>query len=139
MNLVLDNSVTMRWCFGDGMPEDLEYAGRVLDALSEGTAHVPPLWHLEVANVLVRAEHHGHVNPSHSDAFLALLQKLDVITDAESTQHVITDVLALARAQNLTAYDAAYLELAKRKQLPLATLDAHLRQACTSAGVTVFV
>lgn len=139
MNLVLDNAVTMRWCFGGGMREDLEYAGRVLGALSEGTAHVPPLWHLEVANVLVRAEHHGRVDPPHSDAFLALLQKLDVITDAESMQHVLTDVLSLARAQNLTAYDAAYLKLARRKQLPLATLDARLRQACTAAGVTVFV
>lgn len=138
MSLVLDNSVTVRWCFGDGMRADLEYAGQVLVALAEDAALVPPLWHLEVANVLVRAEHHGHVDTSHSQAFLKLLQKLDVVTDAQSTEHTLTDVLAVARAQNLTAYDAAYLELAMRKQLPLATLDANLRQACARAGVVVF-
>ncbi len=59
MSFVLDNSVTMRWFFGDGKPQELAYAGKILDAMKKSNAHVPATWGLEVANVITRAEAKG--------------------------------------------------------------------------------
>ncbi|MEO9079195.1 MAG: type II toxin-antitoxin system VapC family toxin [Rhodanobacter sp.] len=136
--MVLDNSVVMRWCFGDGKPADLAYAGKVLDALAADSALVPVIWGLEVANVLSRAEHHALIDAAHSASFLTMLQKLRIVTDAAGTEHALTDTLHLARQHLLTAYDAAYLELALRERLPLATLDVGLRKAAKQAAVKLF-
>ena len=138
MSLVLDNSVTMRWFFGDGMPADRAYAAAVAHALRQDSALVPTIWSLEVANVLCRAEARGLVNQDRSDEFLRLLRAMRISSDPETARHALGDTLTLARAHALSAYDAAYLELALRQQLPLATLDVALRQACGRAGVTVF-
>jgi hypothetical protein len=70
MSFVLYNSVTMRWFFGDGKPQELIYAGKVLDAIKQETALVPVTWGLEVANVIARAEAKGIVTEARSDAFL---------------------------------------------------------------------
>lgn len=138
MNLVLDNSVCMRWCFGDGKPGDLVFAERVMDALVTDQALVPAIWSFEVANVLSRAEHHGMIDAAHSTEFLSLLHKLRIVTDPASIEHVLADTLHLARRHHLSAYDAAYLELAMREKLPLATLDAELRKAAKRAHVALF-
>lgn len=138
MSLVLDNSVTMRWCFGDGSPADLAYAEKTMDALVASSALVPTIWGLEVANVVARAERRGLIDTAHSTSFLAKLCKLRITPDPVSADHALTDTLDLARRHNLSAYDAAYLELALREALPLASLDADLRAACRKAGCTLF-
>lgn len=138
MKFVLDNSVAMRWCFGDGAPRDLAYAGRVLDALKSATAIVPGLWGLEVTNVLARAEAAGLVSEARSETFLGMLQNLDIAVDPATPAHALGATLHLARRHKLSAYDAAYLELAMRAGLPLATLDDKLVKAARKVGVSRF-
>lgn len=138
MSFVLDNSVTMRWFFGDGTPRDLAYASRVLDAMKTDEAVVPGLWSLEVANVLARAEATGLVTEARSETFIAMLQQLDISVDPATSAHALAATLQLARRHKLSAYDAAYLELALRTGLALATLDEKLSKAARKAGLKRF-
>lgn len=138
MSLVLDNSVAMRWCFGDGKPEALDYAAKVARKLRTDSALVPAVWGLEVANVLARAESSGQLALDKSDEFLSLLKSMRIEADPTTAEHALTDTLSLARQHHLSAYNAAYLELALREQLPLATLDADLRAASKTAGGTLY-
>ena len=138
MRLVLDNSVSMRWLFEDGSSSDLKYSDSVLDALADDGAIVPVVWALEVINVLVRAERGGQLSTERSDAFLSMLKGLPIETDPESQKSAFADGLAIARRHKLSAYDASYLELAARRKVRLATLDAGLRKAARKAGVEIF-
>lgn len=138
MSLVLDNSVTMRWCFGDGKASELDYAANVARALSTDSAVVPSIWGLEVANVLTRAEFQKAITKDQSADFLALLAAMRIDIDASTGNHALTDALLLTRRYRLSAYDASYLELAQRTRLPLATLDTNLRKAAKRAGVKLF-
>lgn len=138
MSFVLDNSVTMRWFFGDGKPRELAYAGKVLDALKKTNALVPVTWGLEAANVIARAEAKGLVTEARSGAFLEMLEGVDIEVDAATFQHALSDTLQLARRYKLSAYDASYLELALRLGIPLATLDEDLQKAVKKAGVKKF-
>jgi predicted nucleic acid-binding protein len=138
VNFVLDNSVTMRWFFGDGKPQELAYAGKVLDAMKQGRALVPVTWGLEVANVIAKAEAKSLVTEARSGAFLEMLDGIDIEVDAATFAHVLSDTLQLARRYKLSAYDASYLELALRLGKPLATLDEDLQKAAKKAGVKKF-
>ena len=138
MSFVLDNSVTMRWFFGDGKPQELAYATNVLDALKVTNAIVPATWGLEVANVIARAEAKSLVTEARSGAFLALLEGVDIDVDAATFVQALYGTLHLARRYKLSAYDASYLELALRRGLPLATLDEDLQKAAKKAGVKKF-
>lgn len=132
MAFVVDTSVTMAWCFED---ESTEQTEAVLERLRHETAVVPALWQLEVANVLVVAERRGRLKEAQAAHFLGLLERLRIELDpAPGDTHAI---IAAARRHGLSAYDAAYLVLAERLALPLATLDDPLRTACHSAGVPV--
>ena len=124
--LVLDNSVTMSWCFPD---EHDPYAQDVLKALPGTAAAVPTLWPLEAANILLVGERRGRISQADSATFIGLLEGLPIRIDDETSDHAMKASLALARAQNLSVYDAAYLELAMRRGLPLATLDERLKTA----------
>lgn len=139
MSFVLDNSVTMRWLFGDGKPETLDYAVSVLDAMKETRAVVPSIWGLEVANVIAKAEAKSWISEARSEVFLDMLQDIDIEVDADTFIYALSDTLQLARQYKLSAYDAAYLELALRKNLPLATLDEDLQKAARQTGVKQFV
>jgi predicted nucleic acid-binding protein len=138
MNFVIDNSVVMRWFFGDGKPQDLSYARSVLDAMKSGNAIVPSVWGLEVANVISRAEAQGLVTEARSEAFLEMLVGLAIEVDGGSVDHALSSTLNLARRYKLSSYDASYLELALRQGVALATLDADLRKAAKKAGVEIF-
>ncbi|MCR4288214.1 MAG: type II toxin-antitoxin system VapC family toxin [Deltaproteobacteria bacterium] len=138
MSFVLDNSVTMRWFFGDGKPQELAYAGKALDAMKQDSALVPVTWGLEVANVIVRAEAKGLVTEARSGAFIEMLEDVDIEVDAATFAHALSDTLQLARRYKLSAYDASYLELALRRGIPLATLDEDLQKAAKKAGVKKF-
>ena len=138
MSFVLDNSVTMRWFFGDGKPQELAYAGKVLDVLKQDNALVPVTWGLEVANVIARAEAKGLVTEARSGAFLEMLEDVDIDVDTATFTHALSDTLQLARRYKLSAYDASYLELALRQGLSLATLDEDLQRAAKKTGVKKF-
>lgn len=134
-SFVLDNSVVMAWCFrdvGDG------YADTVLEALAEGEALVPGIWPLEVANVLAGAERRGRLSESDSTRFLALLAELPLRVVQESPQRVTGEILALTRETGLSAYDASYLDLAMREDVPIATLDLAIRKAAAKVGTKLF-
>jgi predicted nucleic acid-binding protein len=136
MRFVLDNSVAMRWLFGDGAADDLAYATMVLEAMErkQAEALVPSLWGLEAANVIQRAETKGLLSEARSTEFIGLIQHMAIAADTETFGHALADTLQLARRHKLSAYDAAYLELALREGLPLATLDADLRKAMAMTG-----
>lgn len=138
MSFVLDNSVTMRWFFGDGKPAELTFAAKVLDALRTDTAIVPVTWGLEVANVIARAEAKALVTEARSGEFLELLEGVSIEADGATFTHARSGTLQLARRHKLSAYDASYLELALRRGLPLATLDEDLQKAAKKVGVRRF-
>ncbi|HEV8642586.1 MAG TPA: type II toxin-antitoxin system VapC family toxin [Methylomirabilota bacterium] len=133
--LVLDCSVAMAWCFES---EADRYADAVLEALADGAAVVPALWPLEVANVLVMAERRRRLSRAAAMRFLELVGELPVVVDSPITIGEIPGLLGLATAHQLSAYDAAYLHLAMREQLPLATRDHALRAAARATGVRQF-
>lgn len=135
MSFVLDNSVTMRWFFGDGKPQQLAYASKVLDAMKETSARVPATWGLEVANVIAMAEAKGLVTEARSGVFLEMLEGVAIEVDMATFSHALSHTLQLARRYKLSAYDASYLELALRLGIPLATLDEDLQKAAKKAGV----
>ena len=138
MRFVIDNSVSMRWFFGDGKPKDLAYAAEVLDAMRNGSALVPVTWGLEVANVIARAEAKGLVTEARSEVFLGMLEEVDIEVDEATFSRTLSDTLQLARRYRLSAYDASYLELALREGIPMATLDEDLQKAARKAGVKRF-
>ena len=132
---VLDGSVALAWYFAD---EQDAYADAVGLALPGTAAVVPALWHWEIANTLVVGERRGRSTEAQATAFLARLAGQPVVTDPDAAGHAWAETIRLARAHNLSAYDAAYLELAVRLSLPLATLDARLKAAAKAAGVSVY-
>jgi predicted nucleic acid-binding protein len=138
VSFILDNSVAMCWLLNDGRPADANYALKVLDALKANIAVVPNLWALEAANVIAKAESKGLVTEARAQAFVATLMRLNIATDKATASHALGETLNLARRYKLSAYDAAYLELAMREALPLATLDADLEKAAKRAGVKRF-
>ncbi len=127
--------MTLVWGFED---EDDEYAEAILDRMPELQAHVPALWHLEVANALVVGERRRRTTPADAAQFLAILGAFPITIDDETITRAWSDTLHLARAHNLSTYDAAYLELALRRGLPLASLDDRLKAAATAVGVPLF-
>jgi predicted nucleic acid-binding protein len=132
--LILDSSATLAWIYGD---ETTAAIRRVFDAIADNGAMVPALWRLEVANSLTIAVRKRRIDPDFRRAALADLALLDITTDQQTDSYAWTDTLNLADQFRLTVYDAAYLELARRRTLPLATLDQELRTAATAIGVTV--
>lgn len=132
---VLDNSIAMAWSFED---EVSAYADAVLDRLAEVSAVVPVLWPLEVANALLMGERRKRSTEAETLKWVAILSGLPIHVDPDSNAHAWSDTLGLARGHNLTAYDAAYLELAVRRGLPLATIDAKLKEAAVAVGVPLF-
>lgn len=132
---VLDNSVVMRWFFGDGTEKDLEYAICVLEAMSTSAALVPAVWSLEVVNVIARAEAKKLVTEASSETFITMLEKLDIrFAPNKAMEKIAREALQLARRYALSSYDASYLNLALRENLPLATLDSDLLGALQQAG-----
>lgn len=138
MSFVLDASVALLWLVPETNPAGVEYVSAALKALKESEAIVPSLMALEIANVVAKVESRGVVTEADSQRFIALLGRLNIVTDQATAAHALGDTLNLARRYKLSAYDAAYLELALRRGLPLATLDADLTKAATTAGVAIF-
>ncbi len=137
MALVLDASVASRWLSKDESEGDRAYANAILERLTlpDERAYVPCHWSLEMANVAIRGEHKGFIEWGMVELFLEILEDIDFHIDLEASTRAMTDLTDLARHYRLTSYDAAYLELAQRLSVPLATLDKDLRRAAEKAGV----
>jgi predicted nucleic acid-binding protein len=129
---VVDCSITMAWLFHD---EATPKTAALLTRLATETALVPAWWFIEITNVLAMAERKGRITPIQSDAFVADLGKLGIERDDEAPNRAFTHLLALCRTHHLTSYDAIYLDLAVRRNLPLATLDDDLRKSAKKLGV----
>ena len=132
MSLVLDASVTLSWFFKD---EQTPGTDAVLTEVTEKGATVPALWRLEVANALQMALRRKRIDAAFRNSALTQLSRLSIAADPDTDAHAWTAVLQLADRFQLTLYDAAYLELAQRRRLPLATLDGELRHAAAALGV----
>jgi predicted nucleic acid-binding protein len=131
---VLDASAVLTWCFTD---EKTEKAQEVAERIAAGdTAVVPPFWRHEVLNALLVGERRKRITPELVQAFIADLNRLPVAVDQQATpETVFHTTQSLCRRHGLTAYDAAYLEIAIRDRYPLATTDDDLRRAAVREGV----
>jgi predicted nucleic acid-binding protein len=132
VSLVLDSSAALAWFHTD---ETTPAVRRVFELLIKNGAWVPSLWRIEVANVLEMGIRRGRHDIAFRHATLADLSLLPISLDLETDRQAWDATLQLAHRHRLTLYDAAYLELAKRRILPLATLDAVLRRAATAEGI----
>jgi len=131
---VLDVSLACAWCFAD---EASDAAWAILAGLEQAQAHVPSLWFWEITNVLIQAERRGRISMAVIRRFLTLLETLPIVSDPAGPTCAWHDTLALACSHRLTAYDAAYLELALRLGLPLASRDQALNAAAAREGVAL--
>jgi predicted nucleic acid-binding protein len=134
VRVVIDASATIAWLFEDENDEASQQTARFVQ---ENGAVAPAIWRLEVANVLRSAERRGRCSAAFVDQSLARLDRLSVAIDGDTDRQAWNKTLELSRAENLTAYDAAYLELAVRQRLPLATRDQELIEAARRTGVSV--
>jgi predicted nucleic acid-binding protein len=132
--IIVDASVTLAWCLSD---EADDYAERILERVVVESAAAPAHWPLEVANGLRSAERRGRIDSDNTDRVAQMLDRLSIeIVPVELTTSLWT-ILDSAREHELSVYDAAYLDLARFRGVPLATLDEPLRAAAKAAGVTI--
>ena len=135
IEFVLDGSIALAWYFKD---EADPYADAVAASFATARATVPLIWRLEVANALLTGERRQRSTEAQAFKWLAYLRSLPIEVDEETNERAWSEVLGLGRAHRLSAYDAAYLELALRRRLPLATLDNQLKAAAAAVGVSAF-
>ena len=134
MSLVLDASMALAWMFDD---ERTPAADRVLGLVEEEGADVSSLWPLEIANALRSATRRGRCDEAFVDRSLADFGRLGIAVDPETAARAWCDIKDLSRAEDVTIYDAAYLELALRRACPLASADRSLIGAARRRGLEV--
>lgn len=127
MSFVLNASVTMAWCFE---AEATPYTKYILALMGDGAeAWVPALWRLEVVNALLKAKRQGRITADRVESFLRELRDFTIEFDLECIARADNEILRLGLKHQLSSYDAAYLELAMRRGLPMATNDNNLVNA----------
>jgi predicted nucleic acid-binding protein len=134
LSLVLDSSATLAWIYGD---ETTEAIRAVFEQVADRGAVVPGLWRLQVANSMTMGVRRRRIDAAFRDEALADLELLDITIDQHTNTQAWTETLRLADRFRLTLYDGAYLELARRRHLPLASLDRELRAAAETLGVAL--
>jgi len=133
---VLDASLAMIWCFES---EATPYTEAILAQMGQGEqAWVPALWRLEVVNALLKAKRQGRVSVERAEEFLTQLREFAIESDDQSLAKADTELFQLGLQHQLSSYDAAYLELAMRRKLPLATQDNNLINAARAKAVSLF-
>ncbi|KAA2244226.1 type II toxin-antitoxin system VapC family toxin [Salinarimonas soli] len=130
--VVLDASAALAWCFDEERTPQTEALLRRVEA---GGALVPSHWPVEVANALLVAERRQRLKAPAVDGLLELIASLPISLDGRAATNLSGSLLTLARERSLTVYDAAYVELAQRTDLPLATLDRAMARAARDIGV----
>jgi predicted nucleic acid-binding protein len=138
-DFVLDASATIRWALLDGSNADRAYADRVLESMETAAAWVPVLWYTETIHVLRCAEDDGKFGESALTGFMYRLGQLPINPDPATPSGIQLAVAAVSREFKLSGYDAQYLELARRRNLPIATLDKDLRKAAKKSGVPLYL
>ncbi len=134
---VLDASVAISWCFPGDPTEDTPYSRNVLKALASNDALVPEIWPFEVANaIFVSYSKRKRITEQQIQEYLSLLMALPIRVEPQSLWANI-GLQSLARRHDLAAYDAAYLDLAARTGLALATVDGPLKQAALAERITL--
>jgi len=126
MQFVLDCSIAISWCLVD---ENNDYANAILAMMPDAEAFVPNIWSLEIANVLLVAERRNRITTEQSEQAIGLLESFLIQVDTATNANALGTTLVLGRTVGLAAYDAAYLELALRLGLPMATIDTQLAAA----------
>jgi predicted nucleic acid-binding protein len=134
VSLVLDPSLALSWYFED---ERTPGADALLDRVADQGAFVPALWRLEIANGFRNAIRRKRIKAAFRNNAIAQLSRLPITVDSDTDRYAWTTTLHLADRFGLTLYDAAYLELAQRRTLPLATLDVPLQAGANALGVEV--
>lgn len=134
MSFVLDNSVALAWCFAD---EQTPAVMELLDRVTETGASAPLLWPLEALNGLLAAERRRRLDAAKRSQLTGFLRELPIVLDMDTADRGWDATVRLAERFRLSAYDAAYLELAQRRRLPLASLAQDLRAAAVASGVKV--
>jgi predicted nucleic acid-binding protein len=134
VSFVVDNSVALAWCFED---EHTQPIMDLLDRVAESGAVAPSLWPLEALNGLLMAERRKRLDAKRRQRLAGFLRGLPVTLDMETADQAWTATARLAERYRLTLYDAAYLELAQRRKLPLATLDKDLIRTGKTLGMTL--
>jgi predicted nucleic acid-binding protein len=134
MHFILDCSVAITWCFID---QATPYGDNVLKALKQEQAYVPPIWDLEIANVLYQAHKKKYCTEADEAYYLELFAELNI-----KKLHVdfqIENLISICKEHKLTAYDACYFHLAISQNLPIATLDKELKRAILKAGGKIYL
>ncbi len=130
--LVLDSAVTMAWF----MPKEITAPTQeLLDIVGDDGALVPSLWFLEVGNTLLLAARRNLISAENCATAIATLEELPIELDTETQTEAWNATFRLAAQFRLTLYDACNLELARRRRLPLASLDKELRSAASQLGL----
>lgn len=136
-SFVLDASVAFSWCFPADPTENTPYSRAVLQHLEVADALVPEVWPFEIANIIfVSFPKRKRISEAQLREFLDTLKALPIRVDRRDLWSNLA-LESLARQHNLAAYDAAYLELAERRSIPLATADEGLKKAARACGVTL--
>jgi predicted nucleic acid-binding protein len=134
MSFVVDASIALAWCFeGERTQPIID----LLYRLGQTGGIAPLLWPLEALNGLLMAQRRRRIHAPQRTELVIFLRALPVTLDTETTEHVWTTTARLAERHRLSMYDAAYLELAQRRKLPLATLDQDLIKAAKALGTTI--
>jgi predicted nucleic acid-binding protein len=137
MAFVLDASAALPWCFRDEATAQTDLF--LARAIRGERIYVPAHWAVEILNGLTRAMRRGRVHPAEVDFFLGWLPDFDIVVDLQPIEPQWAEALPLIRRHRLSAYDAAYLSLAKRLSVPLATFDDQLRAAALAEGIPLEV
>lgn len=135
--LVLDASVAISWCFPNDPTENTPYSRTVLERMEEVDAIVPEVWPFEIANgIFVAYSKRKRINEADIYEYVTLLESVPIrVVRGEWLRNIALE--SLARKHNLAAYDVAYLDLALREKLPLATSDEELKKAALIEGVAL--
>jgi predicted nucleic acid-binding protein len=134
MSFVVDASIALAWCVND---ERTEAIMNLLYSLDQTRALAPLLWPLETLNGLLVAQRRRRIHAHERAELVGFLRDLPITLDTETTEHAWTITIELAEHHRLSVYDAAYLELAQRRELPLATIDRGLAKAARELGTLV--
>ncbi|MBX3385558.1 MAG: type II toxin-antitoxin system VapC family toxin [Phycisphaeraceae bacterium] len=130
VSFVIDASAALAWLF-----RDAQDSGRIDTLLESADAHAPPIWRLEVANIVLVRERRKLISPDHARVYLSEIDGIGVnLTDGAAAVSAST-IAHLARPHQLTAYDAAYLDLAITLGFPLCTIDRNLTEAAKRSGI----
>lgn len=134
MPFVLDSSVALAWILPD---EHSDAVDQIADRLENDVAVVPAVWPLEVLNALLTASRRARIGAEDMQRLLSHLASLPIEVEQIDMAQTLKAVSALAQHHGITSYDAAYVEVAKRRGVPVATLDRKLKEVSLAEGLSV--